>query len=52
MGGIVMGFVQWLELQGCHVEITQADDGSGYIVTDVTMPDGTPATVTIEVQST
>jgi hypothetical protein len=47
-----MEFVQWLELQGCHVEITQADDGSGYFCADVTMPDGTSATMTIEAQST
>ena len=35
-----MIFKEWLESQGCKVEISQEDDGSGYVCIEVTTPDG------------
>jgi hypothetical protein len=35
-----MNFRQWLEQHGCTVEVTQADDGSGYEVWTVRTQDG------------
>ncbi len=35
-----MEFKEWLEAVGCHVEITQEDDGSGYICIEVITPIG------------
>lgn len=35
-----MDFKEWLELQGCVIEVTQEDDGSGYYVLEVTTPIG------------
>lgn len=31
-----MKFSEWLEQQGCFVQITQEDDGSGYETMEVT----------------
>jgi hypothetical protein len=42
-----MTFQQWLESQGCTVEVTQDDDGSGYVVLDVITPDGNHHDVTV-----
>lgn len=33
-----MNFIEWLQLQGCTVEITQEDDGSGYQVIEISPP--------------
>jgi hypothetical protein len=33
-----MKFKEWLESVGCQVEVIQEDDGSGYEVLDVTVP--------------
>ena len=47
-----MDFVSWLLEQGCQVEITQEDDGSGYFLAEVTLPDGPQKVhkVTVETQ--
>ena len=34
----MMDFKNWLESQGCSVEVTQEDDGSGYVCLEVTIP--------------
>ena len=33
-----MEFKEWLESKGCQAEVTQDDDGSGYICLEVTLP--------------
>lgn len=33
-----MDFKDWLEQHGCMVEIAQEDDGSGYVVLEVSIP--------------
>lgn len=35
-----MDFVEWLKAMGCHVTVTQEDDGSGYIYIEVITPAG------------
>lgn len=42
-----MDFKTWLELQGCVIEVTQEDDGSGYECWTVTTPDGTEIDLTV-----
>ncbi len=33
-----MIFKDWLEQHGCQVEVTQEDDGSGYVCLSVELP--------------
>lgn len=33
-----MEFAHWLEQHGCTVEVTQEDDGGGYVCLEVTLP--------------
>lgn len=47
-----MDFKEWLELQGCVVEVTQEDDGSGYEVLQVTTPLGGIYTMNVDTAST
>jgi hypothetical protein len=42
-----MSFKAWLESQGCTVEVTQEDDGSGYICLEVITPDHARHDVTV-----
>ena len=34
-----MDFKEWLEAQGCQVKVIQEDDGSGFDVLEVTIPE-------------
>lgn len=45
-----MTFKQWLEAQGCFVQVVQEDNGSGYEAMEVTPPDSND-TFNIAVQS-
>lgn len=42
-----MTFREFLERNGCTVDVTQENDGSGYVCYDVTLPDGTHHDVTV-----
>lgn len=42
-----MTFKNWLESQRCTVEVTQEDDGSGYICLQVRTPEGIYFDVTV-----
>lgn len=42
-----MDFKRWLESQGCTVEVTQDDDGGGYVCLLVTDPAGVRYDVTV-----
>jgi hypothetical protein len=44
-----MSFKNWLISMGCWIEVTQANDGSGYECWAITLPDGTVQEVTINV---
>lgn len=44
-----MEFVNWLREHGCQVEIVQEDDGSGYFLAEVVLPDGEEKTYKITV---
>jgi hypothetical protein len=44
-----MDFKEWLEFMGCRVEVTQEDDGSGYICLEVTTPSGVVSEITVNV---
>jgi hypothetical protein len=41
-------FIAWLREQGCTVEVTQPDDGGGYVVMDVETPDGAAYDLTVQ----
>lgn len=45
-----MDFKEWLELQGCVVEVTQEDDGSGYTLLEVTTPVGVIYKVSVDTE--
>lgn len=47
-----MDFKEWLELQGCVVEITQEDDGSGYSQYEVHTPLGGIYTMNVDTEHT
>jgi hypothetical protein len=34
----IHAFLAWLETKGCQVEITQEDDGSGFVCAEVLVP--------------
>jgi hypothetical protein len=36
----LMEFKEWLERQGCTVEVTQEEEGNGYVVLEVHLPYG------------
>ena len=42
-----MSFMTWLQLQGCTVEVTQDDDGSGYVCLEIILPDGARYDITV-----
>lgn len=43
-------FLAWLETKGCQVTINQEDDGSGYVVAEVVVPNtGAIYDVTVQV---
>jgi len=42
-----MRFKDWLESVGCSVEVTQPDDGGGYVCLAVRTPDGSEYDVTV-----
>lgn len=46
-----MTFIDWLEDQGCSVEITQEDDGSGYVYLDVETSEGMRFVVSVETKA-
>jgi hypothetical protein len=50
MSGEAEKFQSWLEQQGCRVEITQENDGGGYVCMDVTTPTAIPDTFDLTVQ--
>ena len=33
-----MEFKEWLENQGCQVEVTQEEEGNGYVVIEIRIP--------------
>ena len=43
-----MDFKDWLEKQGCKVEITQEDGGSGYVCLYILTPDGRHFNLTVD----
>lgn len=47
---MTVNFAEWLRLQGCVVEVTQEDDGSGYEVLQVTTPTGEIYTMNVDTQ--
>lgn len=44
-----MDFKDWLERQGCTVEVTQEEDGNGYFCLDVRIPEGELFDITVSV---
>lgn len=38
MSGKVEQFIAWAESEGAEIEVTQPDDGSGYVVLDLKLP--------------